>query len=552
MRNTLFYGDNMEIMRQSIADESVDLIYLDPPFNSARDYNVLFKQAKKDENRAQIMAFTDTWQWSKRRHEEFRNDPRNARLFELMESLYGILGQSEMMAYLLMMAPRLLEMHRTLRPAGSLYLHCDPVASHCLKMLLDAVFGPQGFRNEIIWKRTHAHGGARRWGPVHDVILFYAKSATYTWNKVFQDYSESYANDFYRSTDEKGTYQLVSLTGAGITQAGDSGKPWHGVDPTSVGRHWAVPSRSLLGIATRSEIRSMSTQEKLDLLDAHGLICWPEKGATPRYKRYLDENPGNPIQDVISDIHPIAAHSQERIGYPTQKPLALLERVINASSNPGDVVFDPFCGCGTAVVAAEKLGRRWIGIDITFIAIDLMIDRLAKSFELKRGADYDVLGDPYDAHSAGKLFLQSPKEFEMWAVRKIGGVPQPGKSSDKGVDGKVYFQDQSEKLQFAVCQVKGGHLNPSAVRDFGHVAQRDKAAMGFFICLETPSKGMYREAEELGFFESPSGRAIPRLQIRTIKELIDGKEFDYPKGYSLKSGGKRLAREGEQAELGLD
>lgn len=240
------------------------------------------------------------------------------------------------------------------------------------------------------------------------------------------------------------------------------------------------------------------------------------------------------------------------MGYPTQKPLALLERIIQASSNPGDVVLDPFCGCGTAVVASEKLGRRWIGIDVTFIAIDLMISRLAKDFDLKRKKDYDVIGDPKDVYSAHKLFEESPKQFEIWAVGLVAGVPQPEKSGDKGVDGKVYFTDLDGKLQWAVCQVKGGHLTPSALRDFAHVIERDKAAMGFFICLETPTKGMYQEAEEIGFFTAPSGRKIPKLQIRTIKELLEDKAFDFPSGYSLKSGsGKKLTREGEQAKLEL-
>lgn len=533
--NTLYYGDNLEVMRNSMADESVDLIYLDPPFNSARDYNVLFKQAKKDENHAQITAFTDTWQWSKRSYEEFFDDPRNARLFDLVTALYKILGSSEMMAYLVMMAPRLLEMHRILKSTGSLYLHCDPTASHYLKMLLDSVFGPTSFLNEIIWKRTNAHNSAKRYGPIHDVILFYSKGNKHTWNLTYTDYDESYTDTFYRNVDENDgrKYALVDLTGAG-TRNGETGKPWRGIEVTAKGRHWA------------------NLPEDLEKFDAAGLIYWPAQGQVPRLKKYLDDMPGIPLQDIITDIQPISSHAIERMGYPTQKPLALLERIISASSKPGDVVFDPFCGCGTAVAAAEALGRLWIGIDITFIAVDLMIARLARDFGLQRKQDYLIIGDPKDAYSAQQLFQQSPKQFEIWAVGLANGVPQPGKVGDKGVDGKVYFYDLESNLQWAVCQVKGGHLTPSIIRDFAHVIEREKAALGFFICLETPTKGMYREAEEIGFFTAPSGRKIPRMQIRTIHELLDqSAEFDFPQGYSLKSGGKRTTRENEQAKIEL-
>ena len=552
-RNTLHYGDNLDVMREFIPDESVDLVYLDPPFNSARDYNVLFKQSKRDENQAQITAFTDTWQWSKRHYQEFFDEGRNARLFDLMSALHKILGNSEMMAYLVMMAPRLLELHRVIKSTGSLYLHCDPVASHYLKLVLDAVFGPGRFRNEVVWKRTTAHSGAKKWGRVHDLLLFYTKSDGFAWNEVMIDYSDDYMSVKYCHTDERGTYRLSDLTGAGVT-AGDSCLPWRDYAPAAIGRHWAVPSVSLRAILGFEAPRTMTTQQKLDLLLEHGYVYIGEKGrggdvAFPQYKRYLTG--GVPIQDVITDINPINSQAAERLGYPTQKPLALLERIISASSNPGDVVFDPFCGCGTAVVAAEKLGRQWIGIDITYIALDLMINRLTGDFELKRGVDYDVKGDPKDAYTASKLFQQSPKQFEIWAVGLANGVPQPGKTGDKGIDGKVYLQDLEGNLQCAVCQVKGGHLTPSLIRDFSHVIEREKAAMGYFICLEKPTKGMYNEAEEIGFFDSPSGRKIPKLQIRTIKELLDkGNDFDFPIGYSLKSAsGKRLTRDKEQGKL---
>jgi site-specific DNA-methyltransferase (adenine-specific) len=522
--NTLHYGDNLSVMREHLGDETVGLIYLDPPFNSARDYNVLFKPTKRDENQAQIVAFEDTWRWSKSRYEEFFEDPRNAKLFGLMEALFRILGTSDMMAYLVMMAPRLLEMLRVLKPTGTLYLHCDPVASHYLKMLLDVVFGPGNFRNEIIWKRTSAKGLAfTRFASNHDVILRYGKTSEMTWNPQYTAHDPEYLEQFYKYIEpESGRrYRLDNLANPNLN------RPNLKYEFLGVTRVWRW------------------TKERMQ--DAHeaGLVVQTKPGGVPALKRYLDEQEGTPVGDVWVDIPPIGAQAHERMGYPTQKPLALLERIIGASSDEGDLILDPFCGCGTAVVAAERLGRRWIGIDITFIAVDLMISRLAKDFQLKRGKHYKIVGDPKDAYSARKLFEQSPKEFETWAVGLAAGIPQPEKSGDKGVDGMVYFQDLDGKLQWAVIQVKGGHLVPAMIRDFAHVIERDKAAMGFFICLETPTKGMYQAAEETGFFTAPSGkRKIPKLQIRTVKEILnEGKEFDLPKGYSLKSGSRPLQRQ---------
>ena len=560
MANTLYYGDNLAIMRDHIADESVDLIYLDPPFNSARDYNVLFKQAKKDENQAQITAFTDTWQWSKRHYEEFFDDPRNAKLFDLMESLHSILGNSEMMAYLLMMAPRLLDMHRVLKPTGSLYLHCDPTASHYLKLMLDVVFRPVNFLNEITWKRSSAHSdtkqGMSRSGRIHDILLVYKKGDKGVWNPQYTAYTKGYLESEYRHVAPDGRrYKETDPTAA--KAGGDVEYDWHVKRPTEGNARWEMDIGEYLSPKDGYEYKAVRpyrgrywaySKDNLIRFGKQGSLIHRSTGM-PRIVQYADEMPGVPLQDVWDDIPP--ASGGEHMGYPTQKPLALLERIISASSNPGDVVFDPFCGCGTAVVGAEKLGRQWIGIDITYIALDLMIARLLKDFGLKRDKDYDIIGDPKDTHSAHKLFDQSPKQFEIWAIGLVAGIPQPEKSGDKGVDGRVYFGDENREHKYAVCQVKGGHLTPSALRDFAHVIEREKAAMGFFICLDTPTKGMYQGADELGFFDSPSGRKIPKFQIRTIRELLDGKEFDYPRGWSLRSGGKKLVREGEQGELEL-
>jgi len=530
MRRTLYYGDNLEVLRKHIDDESVDLIYLDPPFNSNRDYNLLFKEQSGEPAQAQIKAFTDTWHWSERAFHEFIEECPRPALVELLQGFVRTLGRNDLTAYLVMMAPRLIELHRVLKPTGSLYLHCDPTASHYLKVMLDVIFGAKNFRNEIAWKRTGAHGGAKRWGPIHDILLFYTKSEHYTWNRVYEAFDPQYIEEFYRFHDEKGRYRLVTLTGAGITQ-GDSGQPWKGVDPTQVGRHWAVPQRLVEEIVGKERAAQMTVQEKLDALEAAGYIVWPTKGRVPQYKRYLDMNPGNPIQDVITDIQPISAHAKERLGYPTQKPLALLERILQASSNEGDVVLDPFCGCGAAIVAAEKLRRQWIGIDITHLAIGLIKYRLSDMFGLQEKRDYQVIGEPTTVAEARALAQQDRDEFQKWA---IGLIPrarpfQEKKGADTGIDGVLYFQDDKRDAKKAVIQVKSGRVGVKDIRDFRGVLEREKATLGLFVTLEPPTEPMHHEAEQAGSYTTPLGNLrLPRLQIRTVEQLLNGEGFQIP------------------------
>ena len=374
VNRTLWTGDNLDIMR-GMNSESVDLIYLDPPFNSNRNYAAPIGSA------AAGAAFKDTWTlddvdlaWHGMIAEE------HPALYSIIDAA-GLAHGKGMKSYLIMMAVRLLEMRRLLKPSGNIYLHCDPTAGHYLKMAMDAVVGSANFRNEIIWKRTSAHNSSGRYGPNHDTILFYSKSEKYTWNRVFQRYDESYINRFYRHTDERGRYTLSDLTGSGV-RYGDSGEPWRGVNPTEVGRHWAVPRAALSGMGSQG-VGSLTSQQKLDLLEQMGLVYWPPKGKIPRRKRYLDEaNPEMPAQATWTDIQPIGAQSRERTGYPTQKPLALLERIVRASSNPGDVVLDPFCGCATACIAAEKLERQWLGIDLSPNALIQVGNRMQKELGL--------------------------------------------------------------------------------------------------------------------------------------------------------------------------
>jgi DNA modification methylase len=554
--NTLYYGDNLEVMRKYLPDEGIDLVYLDPPFNSNRDYNLLFREQSGEPAQGQIKAFTDTWQWSERAYDEFCQTCPKPALVELVQGFVRTLGRNDLTAYLVMMAPRLVELHRVLQPTGSLYLHCDPTASHYLKVMLDVIFGARNFRNEIVWKRTGAHGGAKRWGPVHDIILFYTKNDQYLWNRVYEPLDKDYIEGFYRYTDERGRYQLVSLTGAGVTK-GDSGKPWRGVDPTQVGRHWAVPQSIVEQLVGKERAQQMSVQEKLDLLDSAGYIVWPARGRVPRYKRYLEMSEGNPIQDVITDIQPIGAHARERLGYPTQKPLALLERILQASSNEGDIVLDPFCGCGTAIVAAQKLNRRWIGIDITHLAIALIKYRLSDMFDLKDGTDYRVVGEPTSVEDARALAQHDRDEFQKWA---IGLIPrarpyQDKKGKDTGIDGVLFFKDDLKDPKRALIQVKSGRVSVKDIRDFRGVLEREGATLGLFVTLEPPTRDMVQEAEQAGFYTTPLGNLrIPRLQIRTVEALLGGEGFAIPSAALLMgvAQAERVSPSGGQGALEME
>lgn len=531
MKNTLYYGDNLEILRKYISDESIDLIYLDPPFNSNRDYNVIFKEATGEESEAQLRAFSDSWHWTSKTQETLAELTETAppKLVDLINGFIKVLGHNDVTAYLVMMAIRLVELHRVLKPTGSLYLHCDPTASHYLRVVLDTIFGKTNFRNEIIWKRTHAHGSSRRYGPVHDIILFYSKGDSYVWTNPRGAHYPNYIAKHFKYVDPVSgrRFQPITLTGSGVRH-GDSGKPWRGINPTAVGRHWALPSRLLAKLG----ITGVTVQDKLDALDAAGMIYWPDKkGGTPRLKWYADYLEGQALLDVWTDISPISAKSAERMGYPTQKPLALLERIIQASSNEGDVVLDPFCGCGTTIIAAQKLKRHWIGIDITHLAISLMKYRLYDTF----GTDvqYDVVGEPVDVHSARALAEQDRYQFQWWALSLIKARPvgdQKKKGADEGIDGTLYFIDDAKTPpKKIVVQVKSGKVQVKDIRELIQVVHRAKATMGFFITLEEPTEPMIKEALAEGFYKSPGwGKQYPKIQIRTIAQLLAGEDFDMP------------------------
>lgn len=536
MRNRLYFGDNLQVLRQHVADESVDLVYLDPPFKSEQDYNVLFADQDGSRSAAQIRAFEDTWCWDRASAAAFQEAVEaGGRVSLAMQAFRQTLGDNDLLAYLSMMAPRLVELRRALKSSGSIYLHCDPIASHYLKMLMDAVFTPFGFLSEIIWKRTHAHGASKRYAPVHDTILFYAKGEAYNWRDFWLAHSPEYVESHFNHVDPDGRrFQPISLTGAGI-RGGESGKPWRHIDPTAVGRHWALPG----GILERLGVQGGTVQEKLDALDAAQRVFWPKKeGGTPRLKWFADELVGSAMPDVWSDIPPISARAAERLGYPTQKPEALLERILLASSNEGDVVLDPFCGCGTAIAVAQRLNRHWIGIDVTHLAVSLIKHRLRNAFGETVETTYEVVGEPIDLGGARALAADDPYQFQWWALGLVGARPvEQKKGADKGIDGRVFFHDdaESQKTRQVVLSVMSGAVQVAHVRDLRGVVEREKAAIGALITLEAPMRNMKAEAAGAGFYESPWHTKHPRIQLLTIEELLAGKKLDLPPSRDLRT-----------------
>lgn len=534
MTGALYYGDNLTVLREQIADESVDLIYLDPPFNSQANYNVLFRSPTGQQSQAQIEAFEDTWRWNDAAEFSFNEILRsgNASVSEMMRAMRAYLDESDLMAYLAMMAIRLIELRRILRPTGAIYLHCDPTASHYLKLLLDVVFGAQNYLNEVVWKRTGTHSSARRWGPVHDTILAYARQAgEHVWNRPYLPHSTKHLANHYRKRDAAGRlYEHGELTAPG-TRNGRSGAAWRGFDVTSLGRHW------------------ITTVDRLEELYAAGRIYIPDDGGWPRLIRYADESKGRAVGDVWEDIPPLNMRAKERLGYPTQKPVALLERIIDASSNEDGVVLDPFCGCGTAVHAAQKLGRNWIGIDITHLAISLIKQRLEDAFP---GVEYEVHGTPRDLDGARALAGDDKYQFQWWAGSLVNAVPYGGKKrgADSGIDGIVYFKPDARTTEKAIVSVKGGAtVNVGMIRDLGHVVERERAKVGIFITLAEPTAPMRTEAIKAGFYETEFGQ-FPKLQILTVEELLSGKRPQLPwlEQRSFRRA-KREALEGRQGKL---
>jgi len=507
--NILYYGDNLDIMRRYIIDNSINLIYLDPPFNSKADYNILFKESTGEKSTAQIQAFSDFWHWdneARKAYEYLVMKSPNETLAKLVEALFNFLGKNDMMAYLVMMGSRLLEFRRVLKPTGSIFLHCDTTASHYLKLMMDAVFGIENFRNEIIWKRFNFHADARRFGKVADRILFYSKTKDYKFRKQLAPLKKKYIDSKFTYIDNDGrrfaTHDLNPPSGRGPVYE------FHGIT-----RPWRF------------------TKEKMLQLEKEGRIYTGSK--IPRMKTFLDEieeRGGSAVHEIWDDIPAVNSQARERLGYPTQKPVQLLKRIIEACSDDGDWILDPFCGCGTAVAASEELGRRWIGIDITYLAITLVKGRMQDAFPLSQ---FRLQGEPRDLGAAREL-AKNRYQFQWWALsliraRPVGSSeenPREGKKgADEGIDGWLRFSDPSTgKIERIVVQVKSGHVGIKDIREFRDVISKQRAAIGIFITLEDPTSEMVKEVKTTDpYVSSTWNTEYPRLQILTVEQLLQGK-----------------------------
>lgn len=581
--NKLYYGDNLDILREYVKDETVDLIYLDPPFNSKADYNVLFKTNLGEDSAAQAGAFKDTWEWDEAAaqayHELMTSHRVPTNLRNLMEALKvfltGDTGKkgNSMMAYLCMMALRLVEMHRVLKPTGSLYLHCDPTASHYIKLILDAVFGVHNYKNEIVWQRVNAKSNVqKKFGAVHDIIFYFVKDIGHEiWNQPYRELSDSHIASSYSNIEAETGRRYMSSDLTASMQRASKGQvyEWRGVRPP--------PSRCWV-----------YAEEKMEALLADGRIVFSGRGY-PRLKRYLDEALGERVHDIFHDVPFISSHDPERLGYPTQKPEALLERIILASSNEGDLVLDPFCGCGTTIAVAERLKRNWIGIDVTYVSVDLMERRLIDMFTpqhdvnklagvpvpkrrqaLKeywtKGTDtlmlgittglrpFEVIGDPKDYESVKFLAENDKYQFEWWAIRMLGAQGKEyKKGADRGIDGIINFLDGPNEYKRAVISVKGGNSTPAnALRDLRGTMEREKAVSGILITLVPPTGPMRKEIADAGRWSSTlhPTMSFPVLQVLTAQDLLDGKLMEIPT-WGLDTGGraKKVEKEVKQGNI---
>ncbi len=544
--NYLYFGDNLEILRRFVKDESVDLIYLDPPFNSKRDYNAVFTGKGGQKAAAQVQAFEDTWRWddvAAAAYEEVVFTGTHTGAAEFLKAMRALLGTNDMLAYLTMMTIRMVELHRVLKPTGSIYLHCDPTMSAHLRLMMDSIFGVKNFHNEVLWRRSFSHGdgkqGARHYGRVLDHILFYSKTKLGTWNAQYEPYTDLALERDYNKVED-GTnrrYRLTPLDGPGGAAKGN-------------------PEYTFLGVHGFWRY----SQEKMNTLHQQGRIVVSKTGKSLSQKMYLDEAKGRPVDTCWTDINRISPNSKEGLGYPTQKPIALLERIIKASSNEHDVVLDPFCGCGTTITAAQKLNRNWIGIDITHLAVNLMRTRLIDTFGEKIRETFKVIGEPTTHEDAVALAENDKYQFQFWSLGLVGARPDSSgekKGADKGVDGKRFFSDELRGApKTIIFSVKGGQsIPPTSVRDLRGTIEREEAEIGVLISLAEPTRNMREEAASAGFYTSAFGTKHKRIQLYTIDELLNGAHLDLPShnrtDVETFKRAKRVKEDNQQEGLGL-
>jgi DNA modification methylase len=554
MKNRLFYGDNLEVLRKNIKDESVDLCYIDPPFNSKRNYNQIYNNIG-NEDLAQAQAFVDTWRWDELARVGFdeiidnANGRFNAKTVELIRGLSNVIQEGSLLAYLVSITLRVTEIQRVLKPSGSFYLHCDPTASHYLKLIVDSIFLPQGgdFQNEIIWRRTGSHNKLQRFGPIHDVIFFYTKSANgYYWHGLKRPYMQGHIAEYFVQ-DEKGyktAYYGNVLTGSG-TRNGESGKPWKGINPTAKGRHWAVPGALLEDL--EEDLSELGQHEKLDRLFELGHITFTEGDTWPMYSRYLTKGDGQPLSDlwtfqpytngllfesnkgIDEDVRWLSTKDAERLGYPTQKPMGLLERIIKSSCPPDGIVLDAYCGCGTTIDAAEKLKMGWVGIDITYHSIALVLKRIEDKYGEKAIHNITTSGIPRDMNSVRALASKADdrlrKEFEKWAVLTYTNnrsIINEKKGADGGIDGTAYFKTGKRENAKIIFQAKSGHVKRGDIATLRGDMEKFKADMAIFLTLEDPTPPMVKDAKAAGQFTIPEMAVnYDRISIVTIQEIVE-------------------------------
>ena len=530
--NHLYLGDCLNVLRENIKDESVDLVYIDPPFNSKRDYNIFFDDK---EIQTQRIAFEDTWTLT-----NIQDSLTELHTLE-HEDLWALLIVYQKVAphafpYLVMMSLRLLELHRVLKPTGSFYLHCDPTMSHYLKTICDLVFGPKNYANEIIWQRINAKGNVqRKFGAVHDIIFRYTKNlGEDIWNQVYRPLNPEYVENNYRHIEEETGRRYTQSDLTAPIQRASKGQiyVWKGISPPDT-RCWVY------------------AKEKMEELEAQNRIIYTKNGM-PRLKRFLDNNEGEKIPDVWTDLTQVLGG--EYLGYPTQKPKALLERIIQASSNEGDVVLDAFCGCGTTVDAAESLHRNWIGIDISPIAISLIKRRLNDTYE-GHVNKFEIRGTPKDKESAIELWKQNPNAFQDWWLTEfeVFSTTFGTKGADKGIDGigQYLIDHKGNETIRAAFQVKGGtHIQSKDIDALIGAMDKHKCQLGVFLTIEDPTKPMLDTVAGSGFVQVP-GFQYPRLQILTLKDYFKNKRPKLPSVNITFKAATKKGKQSHQEELDL-